>query len=114
MNINLKRATKKIIKTAVLTVFSAYIILFYRCPIKLITGKDCPGCGMTRAIIAALRFDFSAAFSYHPLFWLIESELIFLFVYGIIFDKKIKPIIAVAMTAVTILLLFAVWLYKVY
>ncbi len=30
----------------------------------------CPFCGMTRAHLAALRLDFGAAFSYHPLFFL--------------------------------------------
>lgn len=38
------------------------------CPIRLISGLPCPACGMTRACMAALRFDFSAAFYYHPLF----------------------------------------------
>lgn len=29
----------------------------------------CPGCGMTRATIAALHLDFTAAFGYHLMFW---------------------------------------------
>ena len=29
----------------------------------------CPGCGMTRAMLAALKLDFSAAFAAHPMFW---------------------------------------------
>ena len=37
------------------------------CVIRLITGFDCPGCGMTRAVAAILRGDFSAAFSYNAL-----------------------------------------------
>lgn len=40
----------------------------YRCPMQLFFHTDCPGCGMTRAIIAFLKLDFSAAFAYHPLF----------------------------------------------
>ncbi len=40
------------------------------CPIKWLTGLSCPGCGMTRATLAALRLDFGAAVHYHPLFWL--------------------------------------------
>lgn len=37
------------------------------CPIKFLTGISCPGCGMTRALVSALRLDFRQAFSYHPL-----------------------------------------------
>ncbi len=40
------------------------------CPLKLIFDLDCPFCGMTRAHIAALRFDFKTAFEFHSLFFL--------------------------------------------
>ena len=33
-------------------------------------------CGMTRALLAALRLDFAAAFSYHPLFFLLPFFLL--------------------------------------
>ena len=35
--------------------------------LKWLFGLSCPGCGMTRASLAAIRLDFSAAFYYHPL-----------------------------------------------
>ena len=38
------------------------------CPIYWLTSIRCPFCGMTRAHLAALRFDFETAFAYHPLF----------------------------------------------
>ena len=40
------------------------------CPILFLTGSSCAGCGMSRAWMALLRLDVSAAFQYHPLFWL--------------------------------------------
>lgn len=40
------------------------------CPILYITGISCAGCGMSRAWLSLMRFDFAAAFFYHPLFWL--------------------------------------------
>lgn len=49
----------------------AAVYLYMRvigCPIRLLTGISCAGCGMTRAWWAALRLDFRAAFYYHPLF----------------------------------------------
>ena len=48
-----------------------YILMLHflqiTCPIKWVTGISCPGCGMTRAVLSALRLDFAAAFYYHPL-----------------------------------------------
>lgn len=40
----------------------------YKCPFANFLDVGCPGCGTTRAIKAALRFDFEMAFKYHPLF----------------------------------------------
>lgn len=39
------------------------------CVFRTVTGVPCPGCGMTRAWLAALRLDLPAALAYHPLFW---------------------------------------------
>ena len=39
------------------------------CLSKLLFGVPCPGCGLTRANLAALRFDFAAAFEMHPLWF---------------------------------------------
>lgn len=41
------------------------------CPIALLTGLPCPGCGLTRACIAALTLHWKEAFALHPLFLLI-------------------------------------------
>lgn len=48
------------------------------CIIKRVTGIPCPGCGMTRALSAALRFDFRTAFSYHAMFWALPLMYLFL------------------------------------
>lgn len=39
------------------------------CPFYALSGFPCPTCGMTRAWLSVLSFDFEAAFAYHPLFW---------------------------------------------
>ena len=41
----------------------------FTCPIRAVIGIPCPGCGLTRAWLAALRLDVSAAFAYHAMFW---------------------------------------------
>ncbi len=39
---------------------------FMVCYFKLITGLPCPGCGMTRAVIALAHGDLPTAWQYHP------------------------------------------------
>lgn len=40
------------------------------CPILFFTGVPCLGCGMTRAVICLLKFDFLEAYRLHPLCFL--------------------------------------------
>lgn len=48
------------------------------CPIKFISGISCPGCGMTRAWLAALSGNIRLALAYHPLFWLAPAVVLLL------------------------------------
>ncbi|MDR1927045.1 MAG: DUF2752 domain-containing protein [Oscillospiraceae bacterium] len=41
------------------------------CVFRATVGLPCPGCGMTRAWLAALQLDWAAAWRMHPLFWMI-------------------------------------------
>ena len=50
-------------------IYGIFFVTGVSCPIKFVTGISCPGCGMTRAIFHALKFDFAAAFSFHPLWF---------------------------------------------
>ena len=40
------------------------------CPVHLITGFDCPGCGVTRMLFAMLEFDFKSAMDYNAAIFL--------------------------------------------
>lgn len=51
-------------------VYAIFHFVGIGCPIKFVTGISCLGCGMTRAWLSVLRFDFAAAFYYHPLYML--------------------------------------------
>ena len=62
-------------------------ILNISCPILKLTGISCPGCGMTRALISALQFNFAKAFYFHPL-WLIFIILSVLLIILYIYEKK--------------------------
>ena len=64
-------------KTLSAVVISYYLLTWFTgCPLRFFFGISCPGCGMTRALLAALRLDFATAFSYHPLFFLLPFFLL--------------------------------------
>lgn len=54
----------------------AVFYLSFGCPVRLLTGVSCPGCGMTRALFALLKLDFSLAFEMHPLVLLLIVYII--------------------------------------
>ena len=91
------------------------IVLFYRCPVKIIWGIDCPGCGLTRACLSALRFDFGAAFEYHPLFLLFGAWMVYFIFYEPINRKiKIGSKLTVFFATVTAVAFIAVWFIRMF
>ena len=64
-------------KTLCAVILSYHLLTWFTgCPFRFFFGISCPGCGMPRALLAALRLDFAAAFSYHPLFFLLPFFLL--------------------------------------
>ena len=69
-------------KTVPAVLAAAAVIAFYAfagCPIRLLTGISCFGCGMTRAWLRVLSFDFAGAFRFHPL-WPVPLAVIVLYI----------------------------------
>lgn len=63
-------------------IWMGLIFLFgmvYQCPIRIIWGQTCAGCGMTRAIVSALKFDFRQACEYHPFYPIVILFAIYVF-----------------------------------
>lgn len=50
-------------------VYTLWVFFRVPCPLRYFLHIPCPGCGMTHAVVAALHFDLSLAFRYHPMFW---------------------------------------------
>lgn len=48
-----------------------FLVFIYKCPLYYFYHIPCPGCGITRAHIAAMQFDFKKAFEYHPMFFIV-------------------------------------------
>ncbi|MBR2827932.1 MAG: DUF2752 domain-containing protein [Bacilli bacterium] len=80
---------------------SIFVILIYLlfmnlifhnvCPIKILFKIDCPGCGLTRAILSFLKGDIikSLEYNYTYPFWIIT--IILFFVDRYFYKLKIKP-----------------------
>lgn len=78
----------------------AVIIILYQCPIRKMFGYECPGCGMTTAILMALKFDFQEAFEYHSLYPIVVIFSVYVFFREELYvGKKYEQIgMAVALT----------------
>lgn len=81
----------------------------------MITGIDCPACGITRAFISALKGNFLTAFSYHPLYIILAVEtayyvLIYTFEFKKIKLSNKKELIIVMITS---FLLILIWIIKI-
>lgn len=73
-------------------IYVLFHLLQIGCPIRFLSGIPCPGCGMTRACIAALRFDLVKALYYHPLFFLAPVMLL-LFLFDLYINERLKKIL---------------------
>ncbi len=47
-----------------------HLVPFF-CPFEAITGIQCPGCGITRALLSVVTGDFGKAFQYNPFVFLL-------------------------------------------
>lgn len=48
---------------------------FPPCPLRAITGFQCPGCGTTRALHALLHGQFAAAFAFNPMLFVMSAAI---------------------------------------
>ncbi|MBO5159775.1 MAG: DUF2752 domain-containing protein [Lachnospiraceae bacterium] len=110
----IKNATKFLFKDqdiqVVMIIAALYIVLHILdigCPIKFITGISCAGCGMTRAWLSVLKLNFSEAFTFHPLYWIIPLVGIFLFC-----RKRIPRVAASFITGSLIVLFVTVYIIR--
>ena len=100
-------------KYAVVFCYAAAYLLTSRfemgCIWKKVIGLPCPGCGYSRALLAAAKLDFVAAWQFHPLFWLFPLLILLFIKDGRIFQLEKANRILVILIA----LLFAiVWVIR--
>lgn len=58
------------------------------CLFKNITGAECYGCGMTRAVFSLLHFDFGGAWAYNRLVVVVFPLLVYLYAKEIVRTTK--------------------------
>lgn len=59
------------------------------CVFLRIAGYECFGCGMTRALLSALKLDFASAFHYHRMFWSLPILGLYVLFDGNLFKNRI-------------------------
>ena len=79
------------------------------CPAVIITGFPCPGCGMTRAVFAILRGDFSAAWALHPFAFALYGFLILFGIWRYILMRDVKELNGILIGLVSALILFYIY-----
>ena len=82
------------------------------CPTYAIFGICCPFCGMTRAHLAALRLDFAAAFSYHPVFF-VGVPFLWVIFHEPLFDRPWTKVLWWVLLVLMIALLLGVYVFRV-
>ena len=89
-------------------IYAAILFVFWQlkipCLFNRFLGFPCPGCGMTRAVLSAIKLDFAAAFSYHPMFWSIPVLYLYFLFNGKVFNKKTLDISILIFIAVGFLI----------
>lgn len=104
----MKQAKEKTVIVAVV-IFILLVFGTVGCPIRLITGISCGGCGMTRALICMLCGNFRDALQYHPLFGIVP---IYALIY--VFRHKLPKKLFDVITYCTIGLFVAVYIVRLF
>lgn len=108
MNIKSLLTLKRIIVMICMAIFA--VVYFFtdpartvwmpKCPLKMMTGIDCPGCGSQRMIHALLNFDLSGAWHANP-FLVLSTPYLLILVFVSILPLKFPKLTRIALSPVT-------------
>lgn len=84
------------------------------CPLVVLAGFPCPGCGLTRAGFAVLSLDFAGAWRIHPFIYAFIVLILLFCVNRYFFGKNKMPVLRRCLTVTLIaMLIFYGWrLYR--
>lgn len=109
----------KRILPAIVVILIAYIVMFYfyrtNCPVRLLCGYPCPGCGLTRAGISVLLFRFRSAWELNASIYLWMPLIAFYLFDRYIWKKGRKYIMPLAVFVSLVTLAYFVYrFYTIY
>lgn len=78
-----------VLAAAAAALFGLAAVFGMECIWHRLFGIICPGCGMTRAVIALIHGDIAAAFYYHPMVWSLPVIFIYIAANGHVFKNRI-------------------------
>ncbi len=79
------------------------------CPIRFFTGISCPGCGMSRALMAFLMLDFQKAFEMHPLIFIMPFVAV-IYIFRKFLPKRLRSVLLVLF----FISMLTVYLYRMF
>lgn len=93
-----------------MVIIIAYFVVFKRvfysmCPLVVLTGFPCPGCGLTRAGFAVLSLDFADAWRIHPFIYAFIVFIILFCINRYFFGKQKMPFLRRCMIVTLIVML---------
>lgn len=97
---------------SIVVVIILFIVFIYKCPINYFFGVQCPGCGITRAYLSALKLDFLSAFRYHPLFFTIAPTILYI-AHRNILRKKLSCKIEKLLFCILLVFLITLYIVKI-
>ncbi len=109
----------KDIKWAIIIIIAYFALgryfLHSLCPMVMVTGLPCPGCGLTRAGFALLRLDLAGAYRIHPFIYPIAGYIAVFgwnrYIMGRRMGKKLKAGLTVLMVLVILFYGWRMWMY---
>lgn len=104
-------------KAAGFTAFAATVVLFkvlgVHCIFRMLTGINCPGCGMTRAYMELLHFNIAGAFRFNFMFWSVPVAAAYVLTDGVLFRSRAVNIAVLAAIGAGFTLLFVLRLFGI-
>ena len=84
------------VKLAVSAAYLAAVAVMNLCGIHCLFFRflriPCPGCGITRALLAALRLDFARAFRFNFMFWAVPPAVFVFFTERFPFGRRAETV----------------------